>query len=108
MKNLWTFENYNFWITLGAYSRICPWGGLNFFLYTWGGGSKNRILGQTRAQHPLGSENTVDFTGPGRLSPIALPEYVSALDILIRSIDLPTFTFDELFLKWSTYYLKVV
>ena len=48
----------------GAYSGICPGGGLNFFLsMRW-------------AQHPLGPENplkSIDFTGPeGAHSPIPL------------------------------------
>ena len=54
----------------GAYSEICP-GGAYIFFFPGGG-----------AQQPLGHENplkSIDFTGPGGLSPnIPPPEFASA------------------------------
>ena len=53
----------------GAYSGIWTGGGLNFILFPRG------------AQHPLGPENplkSIEFTGPGRLSPH--PECASGLN----------------------------
>ena len=56
---------------LGAYSRICPWGVLNFVLFTGG------------VQSSLGPEHphiSIDFTGPGGgLAPIAPPPFNTPL-----------------------------
>ena len=59
-----------FFIQPGAYTEICPSGGLNFFLILASG-----------AQHPLGPENplqTIDFSipkGGGAEPQLSPPEY---------------------------------
>ena len=59
----------------GAYSGICPGGGLNLFLSKGG-----------RVQHPLEHENplkSIDFTGQvgGGSAPIAPLKYASVYDV---------------------------
>ena len=58
-----TWKSYIYMFSAGAYSGICL-GGLKFFYLSRG------------AMHPLGPENplkSIDFTGPGGLTPIAPP-----------------------------------
>ena len=61
MITLSTWKAYIYMFSAGAYSGICP-EGLKFFYLSRG------------AMHPLGPENplkSIDFTGPGGLTPIA-------------------------------------